>query len=156
VRQVSYEIATKELQSQLVVAIRATTTPDQLGPLLGELLPEVWRYAEARGAHPAGPPFARYHTYEPDRVDLEAGFPVLEPLPGEGRVVAGHLPQGTAAATWHIGPYDTLHSAYEALEAWIGEQGRRPAGAPWEVYWSDPGEEPDSSKWRTEVVWPIE
>jgi effector-binding domain-containing protein len=43
-----------------------------------------------------------------------------------------------------------------ALEAWIAEQGRRPAGAPWEVYWSDPREEPDSARWRTEIVWPIE
>jgi len=58
--------------------------------------------------------------------------------------------------TVHVGPYDTLSSTYEALQAWIETQGRTPATAMWEVYLTDPDQEPDPSKWRTEVYWPVE
>lgn len=29
------------------------------------------------------------------------------------------------------------------------------AGAPWEVYVTDPGAEPDQSKWRTDIFFPL-
>jgi AraC family transcriptional regulator len=34
-------------------------------------------------------------------------------------------------------------------------QGLEPAGAPWEVYVTDPGAEPDPSKWRTDIFFPV-
>lgn len=76
-------------------------------------------------------------------------------MAGEDRGSAGTLPGGEVAATWHAGPYDTLAAAYGALEAWMEEQDRKPAGAPWEVYRTDPGETPDPAAWKTEVLWPI-
>jgi effector-binding domain-containing protein len=57
--------------------------------------------------------------------------------------------------TWHVGPYDTIGEAHEFLDGWIHGQGMDHVGAPWEVYWTDPEEEPDSSKWRTEIGYPI-
>jgi effector-binding domain-containing protein len=151
----THQIEVKGLQPRPTLSIRTTTTPAELGSTLGQLLPEVWRYLEGQGIQPAAPPFARYHGYGADRVDLEAGLAVTAPAPGAGRIAAGELPGGQAATTWHVGPYDTLPTAHHALEAWIKDAGREPAGGPWEVYWTDPGEEPDPAKWRTEVVWPI-
>ena len=46
--------------------------------------------------------------------------------------------------------------ASEALDRWCAEHGRRAAGPNWEVYWTDPGREPDPAKWRTEVLKPLE
>jgi effector-binding domain-containing protein len=57
--------------------------------------------------------------------------------------------------TWHVGPYVELGKAYRALDAWLAEQGKKPTGPPWEVYWTGPAEEEDSAKWRTEVGYPI-
>ena len=34
-------------------------------------------------------------------------------------------------------------------------EGLEGAGAPWEVYVTDPGAEPDQSKWRTEIFFPV-
>ena len=44
--------------------------------------------------------------------------------------------------------------AYEALASWVSSHGGEPAGAPWEVYFSDPAVEPDPATWHTEVVQP--
>jgi effector-binding domain-containing protein len=151
----SPQVEIKTLQPQTTVAIRTITTPAEIGPTMGQLLPEIWAYLEQQGVPAAGPPFARYHDFNDDRADLEAGFPVAAPVAGDGRIVAGELPGGEVAVAWHVGPYDTLSQAHHAVEAWIAEQGRAMAGAPWEVYWTDPGENPDPATWRTEVVWPV-
>ena len=151
----AYEMEVRTLQSQPVASIRVTTTPAEIGSTLGQLLPEIWRHLEKLGVHPAGPPFARYHAHDAGQVDLEAGLPVPGPIAGDERIAAGELPAGEVVTTWHVGPYDTLSRAYEAVEAWIKERGREPAGAPWEVYWTDPGEVPDPNEWKTELLWPV-
>ena len=88
-------------------------------------------------------------------VDLECGMPVAAPLKGTDRIRAGELPGGKAATVTHTGPYDQLGQTWEKLMAWMKSEGLEPAGAPWEVYVTDPGREPDSSKWRTDIFFPV-
>lgn len=57
--------------------------------------------------------------------------------------------------TTHTGPYDKLTKAHAAIQMWIAEQGRVPAGAPWESYVTDPADYPDPADWKTEIFWPI-
>jgi effector-binding domain-containing protein len=117
------------------------------------------------GAHPAGPPFAKYTGMPSETVDVEAGFPVAAPFdaPGltdgdgveaGGRVEAGTLPGGRTAVGTHVGPYEGLTDTYQQMAGWISAQGLIPGPAVWEVYLSDPGQEPDPATWRTEVYWP--
>jgi AraC family transcriptional regulator len=47
-----------------------------------------------------------------------------------------------------------LHEAHAAIEAWLGAHALKPAGDPWEVYVTDPGEVPNPAEWQTLVVWP--
>ena len=37
----------------------------------------------------------------------------------------------------------------------MASQGLEGAGAPWEVYVTDPATEPDQAKWRTEIFFPV-
>ena len=80
---------------------------------------------------------------------------VTAPFTGDGEVAAGELGGGEAAVGMHVGPYDTLHETYSAMQAWIVSQGRRPSSSMWEVYLTDPEQEPDPAKWQTEVYWPV-
>jgi effector-binding domain-containing protein len=152
----SYEIEIRTVTPQHVVSIRTKCHVAELGAMLSEILPEVWRYIRKSGVAPSGPPFTRYHGFDDDRVDIEGGLPVPMPLAGEGRIVAGTLPGGPVATTIHFGPYDKLPDAHDALHVWIHEQHKNSAGPQWELYWTDPGLEPDPSKWKTELMWPIE
>jgi AraC family transcriptional regulator len=43
-----------------------------------------------------------------------------------------------------------------AIDAYLNKNKLNIAGAPWEVYVTDPGVEPDSSKWYTQVIYPIQ
>jgi len=151
----AYTVEVKKVTKQSVMSIRAQCHVAELGAVLAEILPEVWRYLRKNGVSPSGPPFTRYHGFDSDKVDIEGGLPVASPLPGEGRIVAGLLPAGDVATTIHLGPYDKLPEAHDALHTWLSEHRKNSAGPQWEVYWTDPGLEPDPSKWKTELMWPI-
>jgi effector-binding domain-containing protein len=150
-----YEITVKELAPQPMVSIRTTCHAAVIGSTLAEILPEVFRYIRENDVYPCGPPFTRYHGFSDTEVDIEGGMPVKTPLPGKARIRAGELPGGRVATTIHIGPYERLPEAHDALHAWMREQEVEPAGPQWECYISDPGKEPDPNKRQTELVWPI-
>ncbi len=150
----AYEIESRALAEQDTAVEYATLKTTEIGPFLGKTFGEVASYLERKGAGPAGMPFARYHPSAPDTFEVEAGFPATTPTSGEGDVEPSDLPGGPAAVTVHVGPYDTMQPAYEALRNWVREQGGVTAGDAWEVYLTDPDANPDVSTWRTEVVQP--
>ena len=152
----AYEVELKELKPQPMVSIRTSCKVVEIGPVLAEILPEVFHYLDKRGVRPAGPPFTRYHSFDGNDCEIEAGMPVAEPQPGEGRVTAGELPGGTVASTVHVGPYEELPSAHDAVDAWLKKNGKESRGPQWESYITDPGEEPDPHKRKTELLWPVE
>ena len=55
----------------------------------------------------------------------------------------------------HLGPYDGLPQTWMALTAWMESQGLEAADSPWEVYVNDPAVEPDQSRWRTDIFFPV-
>jgi AraC family transcriptional regulator len=146
----------QERQRQPALAIRLHSSIEEIPTTLAVALPEVWHAAEAMGLAPDGPPYTRYlGDFTPD-LEYEAGVPLPAPAPARhGRAEPVELPGGTLAVTWHEGPYEGLGETYAALMRWIAEQGRTVVGPMWEVYWTDPGAEPDPRRWRTEVLVPV-
>ena len=55
------------------------------------------------------------------------------PLP-PGEVEVGSTPSGRAAHTIHIGPYDTLPAAFDAIRDWAAREDVRLGDTGWEVY----------------------
>ena len=149
------EFSTIQIEPQPILGIRAQAKMQDLPSLMGPLFGEVFGYVNESGQQPAGMPFSRYHSMDNESVDMECGLPVASALDGTPRIQSGELPGGTAATVVHKGPYEGLPQTWTALVEWMGSQGLRPAGPPWEVYLTDPGAEPDQSKWRTQIFFPV-
>ena len=145
----------RTIRAQPIAMIPITTTMSGIPDELGSAYQELGSAIREVGVEIVGPPFARYLQIGPDTVRLEAGFPVARPFSVGGRIAMSTLPKGDVAVVMHIGPYDRMETTYAALTTWVAERGREPAGAPWEVYLSDPAAEPNPETWRTEVFLPL-
>ncbi|WP_405064896.1 GyrI-like domain-containing protein [Kribbella sp. NBC_01510] len=145
-------IEARVLAEQPTVVQRGTMTATHMAAWFPKAYGEVAEFLRLRGIAPTGYPFARYHLKPGGHFDVEAGFPVAEPVSPDGITQPSSLPGGPAAVTVHVGPYDRLGSTYEALTEWLRLRGATPAGDPWEIYEDPP--EGDAATWRTEVVQP--
>lgn len=142
-----YEIELDELERRDTAVFRGHASIDGLGDFLGLAFRQVM--GALRGQPVDGPPFARY-VMVGDGFDVEAGFPVPDPISTAGQVEASLLPGGTVATTVHVGSYAELGGAYSALETWFSANGFEAAGDPWESYLDGP--EVDAP--RTIISWP--
>lgn len=148
-----YQIESRQLAEQPTAVRRATVSVDTMGSWLGATYAAVAAYLDHAGASMAGPPFARF-TFRDRQVDVEAGFPIGAPIEGDASVEPGLLPGGPVAVTTYYGPFEGVEAAYKAVHAWLADRGYEASGSHWEVYYSDPAREPDSARWRTDVVVP--
>ncbi len=145
----------RTLAPQHTLVVRGKVPIDRLPATLPEMFGAVYAHAGRVGAQPVGAPFTRYFAVEP-LVDFEAGIVVAAPAQGGGQVQPGTLPGGEACVAWHVGPYETAHETYQAMQELMKARGKSPSTVMWEFYSSDPRREPDPATWRTQCVWPVE
>jgi effector-binding domain-containing protein len=129
------------------------------------LVDDIFGWLDQKGIPPAGPLFFRYLTIGDMEkpFDLEVGVPVVEPIEGDDRVVTGSVPAGTYATLVHHGHPDKLYDSCAALEEWAERKGvtfqtsvendKSVWGGRFEFYLTNPAEQPDMSKWSTEVAY---
>ena len=142
-----------ELQEQPTAVIREQVAMTALPEFFGRAFAAVSAALEAQGVQPAGPPFALYRGMPTETVDVEAGFPVSTTIPAANGVQAGIMPACRAVQAMHVGSYDTLGTAYDAVKQRMREEGLEASEDMWEYYLSDPSTDP--ATWRTLVVWPV-
>ncbi len=151
----TYQIEQRELVACPTAVVRSTLVVDEIGAFVGHAIGTVAQVLGSQGMSPAGPPFARYHRLDERKFDVEVGFPTEQGVSPVGEVVASSLPGGSAGVMAYLGPYDEMEPAYGALAEWISHRGGEPTGDAWEVYFSDPAQEPDPQKWHTDIVMPF-
>jgi effector-binding domain-containing protein len=150
----------EDRNEQPYVGIRTQVTMKQFKAVIPLLLGEVFAWLEKQGVEPAGAPFMRLHVINmAANMDVELGVPVATAVPGDGRVSAGAIPAGRYASLIYTG---NGVKANKALLDWAAEQ-----GIVWdrwddengdafrsriETYLTDPAEEPNQAKWKTEVA----
>ncbi len=151
----SYEVTKKLIIETPFLSMKRQVKPEEIAEALGSMFVPVFHYATAKGIPFAGPPTARYLSFGPGLITLEAGMPIAERADVQGDIGLTSLPGGAVATTIHKGSYDNLNLAHEAVQTWIIENNEEVNGAPWEVYITDPGEVPNPDEWLTEIVHPL-
>ena len=151
------EVSIRTLSEQPTLVVLGKIAVEDMPRFFSKAYHAVAARAAEIGAEIAGLPFGRYRPLdcESHEFEVEAGFPVAGMLSGAGEVEVSVLPAGPAAVAWHIGPYESMVVTYDAVTSFLNEQHAEPMGPPWEVYHSDPSDEPDPAKWRTEIVQPF-
>jgi effector-binding domain-containing protein len=149
--------------AQPYVAIRAQVTMQTMDDILVPLGPQVLAWLRERDIPAAGPPFWKYNVIDMDRVlEVEVGVPVTAPADGDDRVLAGVLPAGRYATLRYTGHPDGLIGVIASLREWASQEGltwdmtNTPDGERWaarlEISETDPADEPDMTKWTTQLA----
>jgi effector-binding domain-containing protein len=147
----AYEIEVKTLTKHDVAAVKfraaVSELPQHMGPAFGAVL----EYLARNGIQPEGPAVASYVPLPDNVFDVAAGFLVAAPIEGDGHVVKVELPAAEVVTTEHVGPYEGLPQAYQAIQGWLQREGREPGELMWEEYLTGPETPPAET--RTIVYW---
>jgi effector-binding domain-containing protein len=149
----TYEITRLEEPARHLAVTRFVARPDEIGGHIGGAFGTVAAHLGRLGITPVGAAVACYRMGGP-AFEVRAGFEVDEPVEPQGSIEPWVLPAGDALTTVHVGPYEELTKAYEALEARARELGvTLDPATMWEEYMSGPEVPPEQM--RTVIHWPL-
>jgi effector-binding domain-containing protein len=152
----TYDIALTELSPATACHLRVRTSAHDIAASVGGGLQDLYEFAAAAHAVPAGPPQLAYPGPVTDGdFELDLYLPISGEVAGRAPVDIVDLPGGPAASTVHRGAYDEIPAAYEAVFEWVHSHGRTPGGPPRELYLTGPDEAESPEDYLTEVVVPL-
>jgi effector-binding domain-containing protein len=151
----SYDINQHDLRAQPVISLRERLDQEQLPAFFGRAFGELYAHLGRHGVPPRGEPFVVYHAFGPDGIDAEVCVPVPTVVAVADPIAYRELPAVTVVDTLHVGPYDELGQAYQALAEWMEDHGFEAAGPVRERYLNEPGPGVSPAAYRTIVQIPI-
>lgn len=128
---------------------------------INKAMPVVATWFGSHGVDRPGPAVFRYNVIKMPELEMEFGHINRKKLATSGQVEAGTLPAGKYATVTYFGHYRNLYQVTAVLIGWAkttglafdvveSKAGDRFAGR-FELYPNGPMDEPDSSKWETQL-----
>ncbi|MBX2974235.1 MAG: GyrI-like domain-containing protein [Flavobacteriales bacterium] len=143
-------ITTKEAATAAIpLVIPGRDMPKYMDPAIQEVIKAI----TGQGIAITGPMFSYHHRRPSDTFDFEIGFPVLQAIRPEGRVINSKLPAVKVVRSVYQGPYEGLAQAWPALQDWVRKNGHGETGKFWESYLNNPDEVKDPKDYLTELNW---
>ncbi|WP_165550209.1 GyrI-like domain-containing protein [Kribbella speibonae] len=143
----------RTIREQPAAVLRATLRRDEIRDRFDVAFSCVAGYLHRHGVAACGFPFSRDHLCPDGTYRVEAGFPVRSEIEGDGEVLPSSLPGGQVVVARHVGSYEDVADAYQAVDDWLKAEHAVRSGDAWEVYHGAGG---DRAGYRTEVVQPFE
>jgi effector-binding domain-containing protein len=142
----TYTVEVQPVESQPIAVVRLRASLPQLTTVVPHACGVVWDFLKASQIK-AGRNLA---VYLDEQINLEVGVEVFGPFNGNGQIVYSTTPAGSVLTTAHIGPYDQLGKAHEAIRDWSVQHHQPFTGPNWEIYghWTD-----DLTQLRTDVYY---
>ena len=139
-----------------LAAVRRHVAIGEIGAAWKPALDKVWEFLRSQpGLRTDGHNVFLYHhpARRDQPMDVDFGVEVAREFEPAGEVYGTETPAGTAAVAVHVGPYDRIKEAHDAIHAWRAANDREFAGKSWEIYgdWSD-----DPSKLETTIMYLLE
>lgn len=156
------EVEVNEVQydASRVVSLKDSVPMDIWQEKFGAMMGELATFVEDKKLTMTAPPRCYYHEWntKDGYTIMEVAFPISldAKVKGNDRIAVKDMEAGIAAMAIHTGSYENMEREHYAIDEWATENNRQIIGPPWEVYMADPMNEPDTSKWRTDIYYPIQ
>jgi len=145
------------MAGQTTLTIRDSAGPQTYSMVMGRAYGELMSFAKGKKLNVTGPPFSIGIKWDSVTMNatMDIGIPVEKAERASGRIRVQDFPGQKAVMAYYFGAYDKIGRTYNILEQYIKENKKDIAGAPWEIYISDPMTEKDTAKWETHIVFPV-
>ena len=150
------EEATPALDAIVVAGSAPRGDMIAISAVLGELYGQLIAFAGENGIEIVGQPLTFTDDLDGDVWRFEAALPVRDggAIRALSPIAVKRIPAADALVVEHIGHYDQLPAAMDALDAYAAAYGHVRTGPIQQVYVSDPGDTPPESL-VTRIVFPI-
>jgi len=157
----SVAITEEETQSVSYVSISTTMSFENDEAINAQMMKSYTELAtvlEKSKVEMAGHPFSMYPKWDEatKMMEMVCAMPIAAnaKLPAKYKIM--QTSGGKAVKAVHLGDYSKMMTTHEQLTKYIEYKNLKMNGAPWEVYLTDPTVEKDTSKWVTEIYYPIQ
>lgn len=137
-----------------LAAVRRQVRVGQVITAWKPALDQVWEFLrKSPGLRTDGHNIFLYH-HPPDRqmpMDVDFGVEVTRSFERSGEVFSTEVPAGKVATVLHVGPYQRMSEAHDAIHAWASANHISFAGKSWEIY-GDPTDDPSKLETRIEYL----
>ena len=140
------------------VGLSAKMSPQDMNAVskqMEKMYTELYGAMQKSKVQIAGSPFCIYPSYSKESMEMVCSVPVPANAKIPGKYKLMQTQGGKAIKAVHAGAYTKLDETYNQLDEYIKFKKLEINGAPWEVYITDPTVEKDTTKWITEVYYPI-
>jgi effector-binding domain-containing protein len=147
-----FEVEKRTIPTQKFVFIsNKNVKREAIGTTIGESFLKLDTYVKKSNNKVMGYPFTTWYNISM----FNAALPVAQDTKGEGDIKFNVQEAFEAMVVKYYGAYDKNEAVYQAMDAYMKEKGLTPGGPPTEVYVTDPMVEKDTTKWLTEMVFPV-
>ncbi len=152
-----YEIYDEIMDEQHFIAIVDSGKMEDLKILFSKNYSNIYKKFAELKKQPTGSPIAEWRSYNPKATST---FACLVPLAGrieikDAAISYYHFDKRRTIWLTHKGAYETSYNAWNTLDKYIKYNKLQTIGNPYEVYVSGPMNEADTSKWITNICFPV-
>lgn len=154
----SIDISEVELSTTNYIGVSRTLDPRNMTAVneaMGQMFSELTAALNRSKVDIDGPAFALFPSYSDSSMQVIAALPVEAGSALPAKYPMQSTQGGLMVKGVHIGPYMGLSDSYSQIDKYMSVNNLKAAGAPMEVYLTDPSVEPDTSKWVTEIYFPV-
>jgi len=132
------------------------TKPETIGPTFGEVYGKIGTYMATNKIEAAGMPMSVTleisDTEWNDNVAIPCNADAATP---SGDIIVGTTMGGKTLKGIHLGDYNKLPESHAQMMAYMKYKSLEFSGDGYEVYETDPTNEPDTAKWQTILFYPL-
>ena len=150
-----FEIIDYEVPAQIILSIRDTASLGTFSLKLASMYNKLSAFLKSRNLSPVGAPMTIFHYFTKGNFDIEACMPIDSLLLVPEGFICKEIENQKTVMIQYIGNYKHINRAYTALQTYIADKDLQLAGPPREIYITNPSLNADTSKWQTNVLYPV-
>lgn len=151
----SLEINTGEFPGMRYLGVKGDVKMSEITNFYEDNLPAIMLALDSTGGQMAGMPTGLYYTWDQEKgmSTMAAAIPIKGDIKAPEGMEVITVPSGNAIFLDYLGGYNGLEKAHMAFDDYLKANKLQNIPPVIEEYITDPGTEPDSTKWMTKITY---